>query len=197
MVLFGIILAYLIGSISSATLLAKWAGFPDPRTQGSQSAGATNMARLAGKSAGLYVLLADGLKGLLAILIGYLLHIRGPGLSLLVLAVVLGHVFPIFFKFKGGKGTAPFVGAILGLSFWVAIFLIATWLLVAILSRYSSLASLVTAVGGPLYLLIAGLRVYFFPVLLAALVIIWKHRDNIQRLRTKTEPKLNLSNPKI
>lgn len=188
--LISIILAYLIGSVSCAILVAKFLKIDDPRKQGSGSAGATNMLRLAGKKSALIVLLGDALKGLIAVLIARLFHVHGIGLGFVALVVVVGHVFPLYFKFKGGKGVATSLGAILGLSFWVGIFLIATWLVVALIFRYSSLASLVTAIAAPIYLIISGNAIYFFPILLSSLLIIWKHWDNIERLKKGTESKI-------
>ncbi len=185
-----IILAYLIGSISCAILAAKYLKLPDPRTQGSGNAGATNLARLGGKQAAIYVLIGDALKGLIAVLIGRLFHVHGLGLGFVALAAVVGHVYPLYFKFKGGKGVATAIGGILALSFWGAVFLIATWIIVALIFRYASLASLVTAVAAPIYLLIGGRGAYFFPVLLITVLIIWKHWANIDRLRKGTESKI-------
>lgn len=186
-----IIVAYLIGSISCAIITAKLLKLPDPRTQGSGSAGATNMLRVGGKQAAITVLIGDALKGLIAVLIGRLFHLHGVELGFVALVVVIGHVFPLYFKFKGGKGVATAIGAILGLSFWVAIFLIATWIIVALIFRYASVAGIVSAIAAPIYMLIGHHGDYFFPLLLIAILIIWKHWENIQRLRQGTEGKLD------
>lgn len=185
-----IILAYLIGSISSAIIVAKLMKLPDPRTQGSGNPGATNILRLGGKQAAIAVLVGDTLKGLIAVLIGRLFHLHGVDLGFVALVAVIGHVFPLYFKFQGGKGVATAIGAILGLSFWVAIFLMATWLIIAFVLRYSSLAAIISAVAAPIYMLIAGHSNYFFPILLMAILIIWRHWENIQRLRNGTESKI-------
>lgn len=186
-----IILAYLIGSLSFAIILAKLMCFRDPRTTGSGNAGATNMLRMAGKQAALYVLLGDALKGLIAVLIARFLGVYGVSLACIALVVVIGHVFPLYFKFRGGKGVATMLGAFLGLSFWIGLFLIATWLIIAYLFRYSSVATLVSAVAAPIYMMIGGAYVdYFFPVLLMTILVVWKHWENIQRLRKGIEGKI-------
>ncbi len=185
-----IIVAYLIGSISCAILISKFLKLPDPRTQGSGNAGATNIARISGKQNAIYVLVGDALKGLIAVLMGHLFHLHGVSLAFVALVVVIGHVFPVYFKFKGGKGVATMIGAVMGLSFWVAVFLIATWIILALVFRYASLASIVTAVAAPIYILIAGQGSYFFPVLLIMALILWRHWENIKRLRSGSESKI-------
>ena len=188
--LISIIIAYLLGSISFAIIIAKWLKLPDPRSEGSGNPGATNILRLGGKQAAIYVLLGDAFKGLLAVLIARLLHQHGVSLSFVAFAAVAGHIFPVFFKFKGGKGVATAIGAILGLSFWVALFLMATWVVVALLFRYAAAASVIMAIAAPLFMLIAGHGDYTFPVFLITLLIIWKHWENIQRLKKGTESKM-------
>lgn len=185
-----VVVAYLIGSLSCAILAAKFLKLPDPRTQGSGNAGATNILRLGGKQTALVVLLGDGLKGLIAVLIARMLHVHGVSLAFVALVVVIGHVFPLYFKFKGGKGVATSIGAIMGLSFWVAIFLIITWAAVLFIFRYSSVAGIITALAEPIYMLVAHNNHYFFPILLMGALIIWKHWENIQRLRQGTETKI-------
>jgi glycerol-3-phosphate acyltransferase PlsY len=188
--LISIIIAYLIGSISCAILTAKLLKLPDPRSQGSGNAGATNMLRLGGKQAAIAVLIGDALKGLIAVLIARLFHVHGVSLAFVALVVVIGHVFPLYFGFKGGKGVATAIGAILGLSFWIAVFLIITWGLVLFIFRYASIAGIAAAIAAPIYMLIAGRGDYFFPVLLMAILIVWKHWENIDRLRKGTETKV-------
>lgn len=188
--LISIILAYLIGSLSFAIIVAKLMCFRDPRSTGSGNAGATNMLRMAGKQAALYVLLGDALKGLIAVLIARFLGAYGVSLAFIALVVVIGHVFPLYFKFRGGKGVATMLGAFLGLSFWIGLFLIATWLIIAYLFRYSSVATLVSAVAAPIYMMIGAHADYFFPVLLITILVVWKHWENIQRLCKGTEGKI-------
>ena len=185
-----IILAYLIGSLSFAIIIAKHMRFPDPRTTGSGNAGATNTLRVSGKQTAFYVLFGDILKGLIAILIARSLDVYGVSLAFVALVVVIGHVFPLYFKFKGGKGIATMLGAFLGLSFWVGLFLIATWLIIVYLFHYSSAAALASAVPAPIYMMVDAHTDYFFPVVLITIFIVWNHRENIQRLRKGTEKKI-------
>lgn len=189
--LISVILAYLIGSLSFAVIIAKLMRAPDPRTVGSGNAGATNILRLAGKQAAVYVLLADGLKGLVAVLIGRFFHVYGVGLAFLGLVAVISHVFPIYFNFKGGKGVATMMGALVGLSFWVGLFAILVWFIVAYFTCYSSVAALVSAIAALIFTMIGAHGDYFFSVLLMAILIIWKHWENIQRLRQGTENKID------
>ncbi|MFW0042572.1 MAG: glycerol-3-phosphate 1-O-acyltransferase PlsY [Coxiella endosymbiont of Dermacentor silvarum] len=185
-----IMLAYLIGSFSFAIIVAKLMRFPDPRTIGSRNPGTTNMLRVAGKQAALYVLLGDALKGLTAVFIARFLGVYGISLAFVALVVIIGHIFPLYFKFKGGKGIATILGAFLGLSFWIDLFLIATWLTIAYLFRYSSVAALVSVTAAPIYMIIGAHTDYFFPASLIAILVIWKHWENIQRLRKGNERKI-------
>ncbi len=185
-----IILGYLLGSLSSAILLAKLMNFPDPRTQGSGNAGTTNVVRSVGKKEGAFVLAGDVIKGLLAVLIAKLLGVSGIALGFVAVAVVVGHIFPVFFNFKGGKGVAPAIGVLLGLSFWVGILVVIAWIAVAAIFRYASLASIVAVATAPIFLLAFVFSMYAFPVFLITVLIIWKHMDNINRLRAGTEDKI-------
>ena len=184
------LIAYLLGSVSFGLIIPKLLKLPDPRTQGSGNAGASNVWRLAGKQAGIYVFIGDALKGLIAVLIARLFHVSGIGLGFVALAVVLGHVFPLYFKFKGGKGVATAIGALLGLSLAVTVFVAATWAIIALIFRYVSVASMVAVITIPIYLFIGGHPNYGFPAILAAVLIVWKHWSNIERLRAGTENKL-------
>lgn len=185
-----IILSYLIGSLSGALIIAKWLGLADPRSMGSGNAGATNMKRLGGTKVGAMVLLFDLVKGLIAVIIGHLLGVPPFALGLVALAAVVGHVFPVFFQFKGGKGVATALGCLFGLAPWVGLFVLITWGIVAYLFKYSSLASLVATLASPLYILIGSNSAYFIGVLLIAVLIVFKHIDNIQRLRKGEESRL-------
>lgn len=187
-----IILAYLMGSISSAVLVSKFMGLPDPRTEGSRNPGATNVLRLGGKQAAIIVLIADGLKGFLPVIIARLLGVEGFALGLVALAAFLGHIYPIFFKFEGGKGVATSIGAIFGLSLFVGFLALLTWGAVVYFTKYSSLGAIVTAGLVWLYILIFSHAAYFFPVLIMSAIIIWRHWDNIERLRNGTETKIEI-----
>jgi glycerol-3-phosphate acyltransferase PlsY len=191
LVIFFIIFAYLLGSICSAILVCKALKLPDPRTEGSKNPGATNVLRIGGKNAAILTLIGDMLKGFIPVFCAQLFGIEGFSLGLIALAAFLGHLYPIFFQFKGGKGVATAFGAVLGLSFLVGFLLAITWLVVAFISRYSSLAALVTAALGPIYLLIFSNKAYFFPTLAMTALIFWRHRDNIEKLRGGQEDKIN------
>ncbi len=187
----GIIIAYLIGSISSAIIVAKLLKLPDPRTEGSGNAGATNVLRIGGKKAAIFTLVGDILKGVIAVIIGRILGDVGVGLGLVAFAAVVGHIFPCYFKFKGGKGVATMVGTLLILSFPIGLGTIIVWVIVAAASRYASLASMVAAIAAPIFSLFFGDSHFFIPLLFITFLIIWKHLDNIERLRTGKESKLD------
>ncbi|MFT3742219.1 MAG: glycerol-3-phosphate 1-O-acyltransferase PlsY [Gammaproteobacteria bacterium] len=189
--LFFIIIAYLIGSLSSAIIVSKLMHLPDPRTAGSGNAGATNVFRVSGRWPAVITLICDVLKGLLPVLLAYLAGLRGFNLALVALAATVGHIFPIYFKFKGGKGVATIFGGMMVLSFWVALIGVIIWGVVLVISRYVSLASLIAVAVGTILILFVHTS-YFLPILAAALLIIWKHKDNIERLRAGTENKMIL-----
>lgn len=186
-----IVIAYLLGSVSSSIILAKVRGKPDPRTQGSGNAGATNVLRSSGKQDAIIVLLGDALKGWLAIVIARFLGMQDGGLAIASIAVVAGHIYPVFFQFKGGKGVATFLGAILGISFICTIIAIVVWIAVAVISKYASLASIISLLAGSFLTLFTGHSNAFLPLLVASLLVIWMHRANIQRLRNGTENKIH------
>lgn len=191
-----LIIAYLLGSLNSAVLISKYLKLPDPRSTGSGNAGATNMLRSFGQNKAFLVLVGDVLKGVLAILIARIFGVQGFMLGLVALAVVVGHVFPIFFKFKGGKGVATMIGATFILTFWVGLFTAVVWVVIALLLRFASLASLVASICAPLFMLIFGNHQYAFPLLLVAALIIWKHWGNIEKLRNGTESKIEFGTKK-
>lgn len=184
-----IIIGYLLGSLSSAIILSKLMHFPDPRTVGTGNAGATNVLRMVGKNEALMVVIGDVLKGLIAVWIGRLLGVHGAMLGIVALAAVVGHVFPLYFNFKGGKGVATALGALLGLSFIVGVLTFIVWAVFAYFFRYASFASLVAIVGSIIFTLIFA-TIYAFPVFLIAILIFWKHQENIMRLRSGTESKI-------
>lgn len=183
--------AYLFGSISTAILTCRLMGLPDPRTQGSGNPGATNVLRVGGKRAAAVTLFGDMLKGLIPVLIAVALNVSSTALALTALAAFFGHLYPVFFGFKGGKGVATALGVLLGMSWWIGLATIATWLFVAFVLRISSLAALVAMLAAPFY--VWWLRPE--PALLAAvslmsLVLFWRHRSNIAKLLSGTEDRI-------
>lgn len=186
-----VLLAYLLGSISSAVIVGRLLGTADPRTQGSGNPGATNMLRIGGKKAGAITLVGDMLKGLLAVLIARGFEMDALVQALAAGAVFLGHLFPIFFGFKGGKGVATALGALLGLEWTAGLLVIATWLAMAALFRYSSLAALTAAAAAPFYMwwlrpepAVIGVAV------MMSLLLYWRHRSNIRNLLSGKEGRI-------
>lgn len=190
---FFIIIAYLMGSICSAVIVCQTFSLPDPRTEGSQNPGATNVLRIAGKKYAILVLVADMLKGTIPVFIARLFLSDPMVLGFVALAAVIGHMYPLFFDFKGGKGVATAIGALFGFEFLVGVMVSATWLVVARFTRYSSLASIISICLSPFYaLLIIGRIDVDPPLFLMAVLILIKHKNNIGRLIEKTEPKIKL-----
>ncbi|KTD46381.1 glycerol-3-phosphate 1-O-acyltransferase PlsY [Legionella quateirensis] len=189
--LFLVILAYLMGSFCSAIIVCRVFGLPDPREEGSKNPGATNVLRIAGKKYAALVMVGDVLKGTIPVLIAKVLGATPAIIAFTALAAVIGHMFPVFFKFKGGKGVATAIGALLGFHFIIGVMVAATWLLVANFSRYSSLASIVAISLSPFYsLLIVGRLDIFPPLFFIALLVLYKHKNNINRLIDGVEPKI-------
>lgn len=189
MAYFIILAAYLLGSVSNAVIFCRLAGLPDPREAGSKNPGATNVLRIGGKLSALGVLLFDLLKGLLPVAIAFKLQLQPTEIGFIALAACLGHIFPLYFRFRGGKGVATALGALL--PFGVNIFGLAvgTWLLVFLLSRYSSLSAVITALIVPLF--VWWLQPEFtFPVALVCCLLVYRHHDNIQRLWRGQEEKI-------
>ena len=193
MLFFSVLLAYLIGSLSSAIIVCRFFRLPDPRTQGSGNPGATNALRIGGKKVALLVFLGDFLKGLLPVLLAcYIIHTQlynNNIISLIALAVILGHIYPVFFKFKGGKGVATAAGVLWGLSWPAALAVMLTWFIMAIFTRYSSLAAIIAALSAPLYIYFiapghTGLLIFI------SAIILYKHYANIKNLLAKKEPKI-------
>lgn len=185
-----LIIGYLVGSLSSAIIVCKTMGLPDPRTEGSGNAGATNVYRIGGKLPAILVLVGDILKGLIVVIIARAIGIQGFWLALVALAVVIGHMYPVFFKFQGGKGIATTFGCLLVLSFWATIILLLVWIAIVALTRYVSLASIVVAILAPIFMLFVNVS-YFIPVAVITAFIIWRHMDNITRLKQGTENKID------
>lgn len=185
-----LIAAYFLGSISTAVITAKLLKQADPRTQGSGNAGATNVLRTNGKAAGIITLIGDMLKGAIAVVIGELCNLGPAALATVALFAVIGHIFPIWFQFKGGKGVATALGTLLVLTPGISAVLIVIWGIVVLISRYVSLGSIIAMITAPILLFVFGHISAFFPVLLMAILIVWKHKDNISRLRAGEERKL-------
>ncbi|EJL88033.1 glycerol-3-phosphate 1-O-acyltransferase PlsY [Pantoea sp. BIGb0393] len=184
-----IIFAYLCGSISSAILVCKLAGLPDPRSQGSGNPGATNVLRIGGKAAAAAVLIFDVAKGMLPVWIAYLLHVAPLYLGLTAIAACLGHIYPVFFRFRGGKGVATAFGAIAPIGWDLTGLMTGTWLLTVLLSGYSSLGAIVSALIAPFY--VWWFKPQFtFPVSMLSCLILLRHHDNIQRLWRGQETKI-------
>lgn len=186
-----IVIAYFIGSLCSAIIVCKIMKLPDPRTQGSNNPGATNVLRIGGKVPAAITLLGDVLKGFIPVYLAHAFGISGFLLALVGVAAFVGHVFPILFKFHGGKGVATSIGVLLGLSLLLGLMAAVTWLLAAYISRYSSLAAIIMAVAMPVYTLIFGEFSYFIPILIMAAILLWRHFGNIQRLRSGIESKIS------
>ncbi|WP_127956905.1 glycerol-3-phosphate 1-O-acyltransferase PlsY [Serratia microhaemolytica] len=184
-----IIFAYLCGSISSAILVCRIAKLPDPRQHGSGNPGATNVLRLGGRWAALAVLLFDVLKGMLPVWLAYVIQLAPFYLGLTAIAACLGHIYPLFFHFRGGKGVATAFGAIAPIGWDVTGLLSGTWLLTALLSGYSSLGAIVSTLIVPFY--VWWFKPEFtFPVAMLSCLILLRHHDNIQRLWRGQESKI-------
>ncbi|EJM98595.1 glycerol-3-phosphate 1-O-acyltransferase PlsY [Herbaspirillum sp. YR522] len=188
--------AYLIGSLSFAVVVSKLFGLADPRTYGSKNPGATNVLRSGNRKAAALTLLGDGFKGWLAV---WLAQHFGPrygvgdsGLALVVLAAFLGHLWPVFFRFVGGKGVATALGILLALDIWLGLATLATWLVVAFAFRYSSLAALVAAVFAPFYygLLFGSTDGILLAVAAMSVLLVYRHRKNIGNLLAGKESRL-------
>jgi len=187
------ILAYLIGSISSAVLVYHAMRMPDPRSMGSHNPGATNVLRIGGKTAAALTLVGDILKGLVPILLAKTLTTNPIVISLVGIAAFLGHLYPLFFSFKGGKGVATTVGVFIGLSNTLTIILVIIWITVAVVLRYSSLAALIAAALAPFLVLWIFPGIPFFIMsLFMCLFLFWRHRGNLSRLLAGTESRINL-----
>jgi acyl phosphate:glycerol-3-phosphate acyltransferase len=182
-------LAYLLGSVSFAIVVSRVMRLPDPRSYGSKNPGATNVLRTGSKAAAVLTLLGDGAKGWLAV---WLAQIYAPEAApYAVLAVFLGHLFPVFHAFRGGKGVATAAGVLLGVDWRIGLGTLATWIIIAFFLRYSSLAALVAAAFAPFFTaLLLGFGGYFAAVLVMAALLVWRHRENIARLIAGTESRI-------
>jgi glycerol-3-phosphate acyltransferase PlsY len=183
--------AYLAGSLSTAIIVCRLMGLPDPRTQGSGNPGATNVLRVGGKKAAAITLAGDALKGLLPVLAAQLLEASPTILALTAFAAFMGHLYPVFFAFKGGKGVATAFGAYIPLAWPVALALLATWLIMAKVFKISSLSALVAAALAPLYMWwLRPETEYILVSLVMSLILIWRHRSNIRHLIRGSETRI-------
>ncbi len=194
------IAAYLVGSLAFAVIVSRLMGLSDPRTFGSKNPGATNVLRSGSKAAAIITLLLDGLKGFVPVLLvrlyGKPYGLEDGAVALVGLGAFLGHLFPVFFRFEGGKGVATFIGVVFGIHWLLGVATCLTWLIIAFFFRYSSLASLVAAVFAPVFYLM-GDRIQWYaetPITMVLFVmgglLAWRHRENIQRLLAGKESRL-------
>ena len=194
------LLAYLVGSLSFAVIVSRVMGLHDPRSYGSKNPGATNVLRSGSKTAAAVTLLLDALKGWLPVVLvrwfGKPYGLDDGTLALVALAAFLGHLFPVFFRLKGGKGVATALGVLAGINLWLGLAVCASWVIIAFFFRFSSLASLVAAIFAPVYYVMGGGVAWYVarPVLLSMVVmtglLIWRHSENISRLIKGTESRL-------
>ena len=196
-----VLLAYLLGSLSFAVIVSRVMGLKDPRTYGSNNPGATNVLRSGSKKAAIATLLLDGLKGWLPVMLvkwfGNDFGLEGGTLAAVAFAAFLGHLFPVFFKFQGGKGVATAAGALLGIEWLLGLATLATWLIVAYFTRYSSVASMTSAAFAPLFYLFGDRAAWYaersvlMAVFMMGLLLVTRHRENINKLVSGKESKLN------
>ncbi len=193
-----VVASYLIGSLSFAVIVSRMMGLQDPRTYGSQNPGATNVLRSGSKAAAVLTLLLDAVKGWLPVFL--VQRLPGMGLDAVIaacaLAAFVGHVWPVFFRFKGGKGVATAAGVLFGVDPWLGLATMATWLIVAFFSRYSSLAAVAAAVFAPAYYLLgakvvwSGAPVIALSIGVMSAVLLYRHKDNIARLIAGKESRI-------
>jgi len=186
-----VVFAYLVGSICSAIIVCRIFGLSDPRTEGSNNPGATNVLRLGGKKAAAITLFGDVVKGFIPVIIAKYVGVDSTVLALCAMAAFLGHLYPVFYQFKGGKGVATAFGVILGISFYVGLLLAATWLLLAYLSKISSLSALIAACLAPIYfgIIMGDTGLVLMSILMSSLLI-YRHRSNIRDLIAGKEGKI-------
>jgi len=188
-----VVLGYLCGSLASAVIVCRIMKLPDPREQGSGNPGATNVLRLGGKKAAALTLAGDMLKGAIPVLLAHLLSDSPAVLASTAVAAIVGHMYPVFFRFKGGKGVATTLGAVAALVYPVALFMGAVWVVTAMATRYASLASMAAAVAAPLFALVFIQEpAYVVALVIIAALLVYRHRENIQRLRLGIESEINL-----
>ncbi|OGT41114.1 MAG: glycerol-3-phosphate acyltransferase [Gammaproteobacteria bacterium RIFCSPHIGHO2_12_FULL_37_34] len=190
-----LIIAYLVGSLSSAIIVCKLLRLPDPRTQGSNNPGATNVLRIGGKKAALITLFGDVMKGTIPVLLATWYELSAISIAFVACAAFMGHLFPIFFRFQGGKGVATALGCLLALSSLAGLAWMGTWFIVAIIFRYASLSSLVASVLAPLYIwFFSGEIMYTIAVSFMSILLIYRHHRNIANLLLGKENKIGAKN---
>ena len=198
-------IAYLIGSVSFAVVVSKCMRLPDPHSYGSGNPGATNVLRTGNKRAAVLTLLGDAIKGFVAVVLARMIlgeeslssSLNSWILCGVVVAVFLGHLFPIFHGFKGGKGVATACGILFGINWILGLATLATWIIVAKFMRYSSLAALAAAVFGPIYFVfLFGFHPMGIALLIVCALLIWRHRSNIHNLMNGTESRIGSNNTK-
>jgi glycerol-3-phosphate acyltransferase PlsY len=190
--------AYLIGSISFAIVVSWCYGLDDPRSYGSGNPGATNVLRTGKRAAAALTLLGDGAKGWFAVFLAQqfaaAFAFDGTTFALVGLAVFLGHLFPVYFRFQGGKGVATALGVLIGFSAWLGLATLATWIVIAVIFRYSSLAALTAALFAPAYaVLLFGVNAQSAAVLAMSAFLFWRHRANIRKLLSGEEARIGKS----
>lgn len=186
-----LILGYLIGSLPFAVIVSKAFGLADPRSFGSGNPGATNVLRTGNKAAAILTLLGDAAKGWIAMFVAAKVGADGTATALAGLAAFIGHLFPIFLKFRGGKGVATAVGVLIGIDGWLALGAVLIWLATAFVTRYSSLAAIVAAAAVPAIAhALHGAVLSSQVVLVMCLLLVWRHKENIKRLLAGTEGKI-------
>ncbi|MGQ2996795.1 glycerol-3-phosphate 1-O-acyltransferase PlsY [Variovorax sp.] len=198
--LIAIVASYLLGSLSFAVIVSRALGMADPRSYGSKNPGATNVLRSGNKGAALATLLLDAIKGWVPVFVirhwGAQWGLDDGVAAVAGVAAFLGHLYPVFFGFQGGKGVATAAGVLVGIAPWLGLATGATWLIIAVFFRYSSLSSLVAAFFAPAYYLIGGgiawplSRTALVAIIVMSLLLIWRHRENIRRLAAGTESRL-------
>jgi len=185
------ITAYLTGSVSAAIIVCKIMKLPDPRTQGSNNPGATNVLRIGGKKAAAITLFGDALKGFVPVIIALLSHQSDVNLAIIGFLAFIGHLYPVFFQFRGGKGVATAFGVMLALSLPVSGSLLVTWLLIAYVFKISSFAALIAACLSPIYMWIwVGKPELVIMSVIISILLLWRHRANIKHLLSGTEGKI-------
>ena len=187
--LYFLIGSYLLGSISSAIIICKICNLPDPRTKGSGNPGATNVLRIGGKKLAAFVLIFDGLKGAIPVMLAHYFGLTLFELTIILLSAFLGHVFPIYYGFKGGKGVATYLGGLIGLNFFVGLTFSVIWLIVAKVMKVSSIAALTATLLSPIYFYFItthNIRATMV-IFLINLFIYFTHRENIRRIMNGKE----------